>query len=370
MNLKFYLRIICVLGFTTSGIFTYMAYVPNSSSENEKMLGIAMTLVCQGGGFIFLKLIFEEKLKLKLKLLFAGLSLLLFFLSIIATVDYQAKREDKIESKSVVKSEKYIELKNKQAKENTKFSKLEIQIDKLTENIEKTKKQNKIEIDSILSDLNNSKTPQWRKEQIGLTLKDTKKTQSIEINEMNNNLNEMNNQYQNFKFTDIDENSIHDSANKSLYENVANYFGLTPNFVKTLMRIFFAVTFELTAICSHIALKKFENKNDIFDNMKNGGKRVIASIPKIDLTKAIPNQLAPAPQLQVNEFTNEDIKKYLKTMYENSKNDISTGYKKIGKLSSLNEGIAKSIHKYLQDNKIVQVENGRTKILKNREMVF
>lgn len=394
MNMKFYLRIVSFLGFITSGVFTYLAYVPTDIDNTERVIAIAMTVVCQLGSFLFLQLSLLKNKKANKSFYFI-LAILLFSLSIVATISYQSQRQSTISNTNIVKSERYKESVRKNEIEQKKFSQLESDIATTKQAIAKLSQDNKQVIDAIIADMNNPKTPQWRKEQVGLTLKKTQETQADIIKQKNELLADLNTKYQNFTFTEID-NSITSIENKTFEQNLATIFNVSENKVRMIMQVFFAIVFELTAIGSHIALKQYDNTKDFFDKFKGGTKQAIAKLPKVTMPQPTINIPVPVPAPAINKvslikpqdkpqpiniskidnsaivvekndrkFNRQQLKAYIKTMHENSKNNLSIGYKKLGKLADLNEGIAKEIHKYLQEKKIVEVINGRTKILIN-----
>ena len=117
---RFLLKLLSYLGFLTSAIFTYNLNADMANTTLEKVIAAAMTIVMQGGSFYFFIRALREKTKLKI--LYAFLAIMLFSMSIVATVAYQVADENKTANEQMTNSKEYrdaekqkeIELENRQ----------------------------------------------------------------------------------------------------------------------------------------------------------------------------------------------------------------------------------------------------------------
>ena len=102
MKDKIILKILCGLTFSISGYFTYLAYLNGSTLIEDKVISLLIALCTQGGCFIFFVAIRKSR-----NTIYAILAVGLFLLSIYATADYQAKKEDTDFQQNLVNSDEY-----------------------------------------------------------------------------------------------------------------------------------------------------------------------------------------------------------------------------------------------------------------------
>ena len=70
-----------------------------------------------------------------------------------------------------------------------------------------------------------------------------------------------------------------------------------------------------------------------------------------------------APEAELKEFTDQDLKSYLENMYKTSVNDISRGYNTIANNINMPVETARSIRKYLERKNIIETTGTKTKII-------
>ena len=108
-----------------------------------------------------------------------------------------------------------------------------------------------------------------------------------------------------------------------------------------------------------------KTKKNIGFNLQNYSKSSIKSMEENNnvVIKHDTKNQESTNLLGNNDVEVEDIKKYIKCMYENSKDDVSIGQSKIRNITGLDDQKIRNIRSYLNEKKIIQVDGRNTYIL-------
>lgn len=345
-NKQILLKLLSGIGFLTSAVFTYNLNAEMSFNLIEKIIAGAMTLVMQAGSFYFFIRTLREKTKNKF--FFGLLAILLFSLSIVATISYQVARENKL-----VNDNKFNSVEYTQATENRNIAidnrKLIItEITNIRNDIKETKELYSNQINSLLDE--KKKTPAWRKEQIDSQIAVKQKQMNTILENKNKSLESAITRSQDttkFNIGVIIE-KLDDKGNLGLAARIEEIFGWNKEKVALSISVIFAIIFELTAIGLHIA--SIENTR-VAKQSENSSRK----------TKVV--ELKDNPK-----FSQAQLNLYCKELFSCT-GDIASGYKKISEKCGLKEGVGKNIFQYLKDTNIVKVVNGETRILDRKQVV-
>ena len=391
MKDKIVLKILCYLTFLISGYFTYLAYLNGSTLLEDKIISGLIALCTQGGCFIFFVAIRKSR-----NTIYAILAVGLFLLSIYATADYQAKKEDTDFQTNLVNSDEYNQskLQKEIALDNRSIAiadkkVLESNMNSIRIDIADTKAKYKKQTDSLILERNKlSVKMTWRKKQIDKEISNLNKEMNTIITNKENTLESKSNQFKGINTTvnlnsyNVDNEVLEKISSSSLgiVNRLHVWFGWDEKLVSLLKQIIFAIVLEFLAVCLHIKLseedstqlssipRKLEKPLHARDTQDSKIiKAPVTQVKKADL-KIVKCSPQPVRKEKIDILQSEEAKKYIDKMYETAKDGIyPLGYKTISKKCDVPaEKVGRKVMNYLEQIKVIEVGNGPTKILKDR----
>ncbi|GAG92608.1 unnamed protein product, partial [marine sediment metagenome] len=194
------------------------------------------------------------------------MAILLFLLSIYATTDYQAKKQDNTSRKDYANSEEYNQskLQKKLALENRSIAIndkkiLEDDIKSVRTDIQGTKARYNTQINSLVIEKNKVKA-NWRKEQIDIEIRNLNKEMNTIIKPKETLLESKINESKDINTTvNLNEYNVNDeviekisSSSMGIISRFKGWFGWDEMFLSFLQQVLFSIIFECTAIFFHL----------------------------------------------------------------------------------------------------------------------
>lgn len=385
MEKKLLYKVLSYLGFITSAIFTYLSYVNESSIMFDKVLACCMTLCTQGGSFIFFYHATQKKKKA-----YMIMAILLFLLSIYATTDYQAKKQDNTSRKDYANSEEYNQskLQKQLVLENRTIAIadkkiLEDDIKSVRTDIKSVKSRYNTQINSLVTEKSKVKA-NWRKEQIDIEIRNLNKEMNTIIKTKETLLESKINEAKDINTTvNLNEYNVNDeviikisSSSMGIISRFKGWFGWDEMFLSFLQQVLFSIIFECTAIFFHLLscesqLSSITRKSEKpLHSMDTQESKPVTQFKKADL-KVV--KCSPKPRKAISptitNIDDDEARKYLKVMYETAQNKKCIGYKKISELAGIKESKGRNIFEYLKLTNAIQKIDGSMTIKKNRDEV-
>jgi hypothetical protein len=370
---KLLYKVLSYLGFITSAIFTYLSYVNESSIMFDKVLACCMTLCTQGGSFIFFYHATQKKKKA-----YMIMAILLFLLSIYATTDYQAKKQDNTSRKDYANSEEYnqsklqkqLALENRGIAINDKKV-LNDDIKSVRLDIKSVKSRYNTQINSLVTEKNKVKA-NWRKEQIDIEIRNLNKEMNTIIKPKETLLESKINESKNINTTvNLNEYNVNDevivkisNSSMGIISRFKGWFGWDEMFLSFLKQVLFSIIFECTAIFFHL----LSCESQVWSAPRKPEKPLHAMVTQTKKADLKIVKCSPQPQSKIDKIDNADAKKYVDKLYESAKGGKHPeGYKKVSRLAGVHEEkVGNVVFQHLKFTGAVKVINGKTTILKDR----
>jgi hypothetical protein len=375
-NKNLILRVLSVLGFITSAAFTYKLNAGMADSNTELVLSALMTITMQSGSFYFFhKAVYDKGGKVAF---YGLLALLLFTLSIVATISFQIGRENKISNESVVNSQQFKNVQENREIAKNNRSRLDSSIEGAKENVDEVRafyngELAKIEKEKdVLFATKKANKVAWRDEGIEKNIDKVSIRQQALITKRKKAMDSATSTYNSLLNksggsstlqTELKEGEIlilDEKGNLGLSARISEFTGWKKTTISLAIQVTFAIVFELTAIGLHLASmegtspKVSSKKPATVSHARNPAISKPTLVPKVgDTVKKPPSGVS------------KDKEAYLSEVYKGD-GLVSPGYKKIGKIIGVTDAKAKVLHKELQAEGVLKVENGITVIVKRK----
>lgn len=371
MKEKILLKSLSYLGFLTSAVLTYLSYINGGVSIQEKILSACMTVVTQGGSFIFFHLAVTNK-----KRFYWLLAIGLFTLSIYSTADYQAKRQDTSIKEMFSTSDEFQESKIKKelALENRKIAlgnkeMLRQGIEDKKNDIKETTKLYKDRIASLEGQIKKTRAD-WRKEQIDSEIRKVTKEMNSVITGKEEQLKTQIREAQSISTSvNLDKYDVSEETKEKMINNslgivgrLKEWMGWNEVVTSFIIQLIFAILFEMTAVGLHVA-----SQDELREEFKNI-KKTFTYAKKPPITQKTTQETTQLSQDE--KVTNAEINKYRKVMLETAKGDKAIGYKKIIQLAGLTDYQGKEIMKKLREKGEITIAGNQTKINKKKGVLL
>ena len=370
---KSLLKVLSSIAFTVSAIFTIQLMLGNTIGLINSILIVLMSVIFEFSKCFFLYKSIEPQQNINM--IIRGISLIitifLFCVSVLASLSFLQNETNKNKNKAILKSDSYKQ--QLQAKEqlgdlyNTKKAQISSLQDSNNRQIKALEQQRdnmpsnyltrKADINKQISTLQENNNKQIADVNVALDTIASKQSQTINTK-------------------DIAINS--EKGYTAFLQVVAGYVSnedkqYTIEELEVILFSLISIVFELVAVLlfhynklEDVAGAKFDN--NISNNNKSayGGTKHIHNITPIKKTSNEIgfkyNEPQNEPQQQ-NEFTQEDLKKYVEYMNKTQIQGISKGYKTIAKNINITPNIASNIKGYLEYSGIVKTVGNKTIIV-------
>ena len=350
-----------IIGFAVSGIISFLLACTLCDTIFEYILAGFMTLVMQASGFYFMKKTLKESIT-TLKLFWGMLAFTLFFISIVGTLSYQFGQQNEVKNDNIVNSDIY-----NTSKENRNINK-QLLADARQESID-LKSNYKIQIDSLIKEKNSlpkNYITMKSKLQNEINAKqkeliDLLRANGYTVTQLTQKLTTQS------AITQADVEILETKGYLPLVATLNKWFDIDTEILTLLIQSFIAIIFEITAIGLHVSgeLSRIPCKSEkpLHATVTQESKP-ITQFKKADL-KIVKCSPQPEKKKEFSIYDNPDAKKYIDTMYENSKNGFAKGYKTISKIAQVPpESVGRKVMNYLETTGVI---DDKRKILKNRE---
>lgn len=350
------------LNFIVSAIFTVILVTSGMNSWFAVLLGAAMAVGMElpKVGFMYEAAVNKE-LNGWVRLILGFLSLVLVGFSIVASASYMINQTNVKTNDAIVQSTEY-----KQSVEDNKRQ--EMLFNAKLKEIENTTQTYDATINQTKNTLEKSNAA-WERNTHTKTLNETTAQKTKRLAELNAELGAI-------KINPVDVSTIKlnsEEGYNGIIGSATNYINskretpITPDVVTMVFFISMYITYEILTVML-VVLYAFK--------MKKQKSVEVSSTPTITKTDNKVVEMKPQERERIIGFKNESInvnkdnlKKYLKYMYENEKNGCSAGYSTIAKEIEIGTEEARGIKSYLQQQGVLKVDGNRTKILKDKSAI-